>query len=185
MLQVAEATAGGIYIPDNAKERPTQGQVVAAGPGRIHPETGLLIDIAVSVGESVLYGKYDGTELKYNDEEHQLIKDDDVLLKYNGKEATLDNVTPVKDQVLVELPPKEATSMGGIIVSTPDEKKKRPDNGKVVKVGPGRIAGNGVLMKPQVAPGDNVRLRDFGGSEIKLDGKDYLVVRAYDILAKW
>ena len=165
---MAEATAGGIYIPDNAKERHTQGQVVAAGPGRIHPETGLLIEIAVNVGESVLYGKYDGTELKYN-----------------GKEATLENVEPVKDQVLVELPAKEATSMGGIIVSTPDEKKKRPDYGKVVKVGPGRIAGNGVLMKPQVAPGDSVRLRDFGGSEIKLDGKEYLVVRAYDILAKW
>ena len=159
--------------------------MVAAGPGRNHPETALLIPIAAKVGESVLYGKFDGTELKYNDEPHQLIKDDDVLLKYEGNEATLANVQPVKDQVLIELPPKEATSIGGIIVSSPNTKEKRADFGKVVKVGPGRIAGNGATMPIQVTPGDEVRFRDFAGSEIKLDGKDYLVIRAYDILAKW
>jgi chaperonin GroES len=140
----------------------------------------------VNVGDSVLYGKYDGTELKYNDEPHQLIKDDDVLLKYSGNEATLDNVQPVKDQVLIELPPKESTSIGGIIVSSaPGTEKKRADFGTVVKIGPGRQAGTGSIMPIQVAPGDQCRFRDFAGSEVKLDGKDFLVIRAYDILAKW
>jgi chaperonin GroES len=181
---MAVATSGGIFIPDNAKERPTQGTVIAAGPGRTHPETALLIETAVKVGDGVLYGKFDGTELKYNDEPHQLIKDDDILLKYDGKEATVENVQPVKDQVLIQLPLKEETSIGGIIVSNP-EKEKRPDFGIVAKVGPGRLAGNGSLMKIQVQPGDSVRFRDFAGSEVKLDGKNYLVIRAYDILCKW
>jgi chaperonin GroES len=55
--EVASATSGGLYIPDNAKERPTEGLVIAAGPGRVHPDTGILIGIAVTVGENVIYGK--------------------------------------------------------------------------------------------------------------------------------
>lgn len=183
--EAVTATSGGIYIPDNAKERPTEGLVIAAGKGRIHPETALQLDIAVQAGESVLYGKYDGTELRYNDVDHQLIKDDDVLLRYTGDKATLDNVTPVKDQVLVKLPPKEEKNAAGIIISTPGSKEKRRDYGEVVKIGPGRQAGNGVYMQIQVNPGDFVRFREFAGTQVKLDGLDYIVLRAYDILAKW
>lgn len=187
LIKVKEAlseTKGGLFIPDNAKERPTEGTVVANGPGRIHPETAVQLDIAVKTGEAVLYGKYDGSELRYNDEEHQLIKDDDVLLKYPaGTEATVSNVECVKDQILVELP-KEEESEGGLIISNV-EKDKRPDYGVVVKVGPGRQAGNGKYMTPQVSPGDHVKFRDFAGSQIKLDNKDHLVIRNYDILAKW
>lgn len=187
LIKVKEAlseTKGGLFIPDNAKERPTEGTVIANGPGRVHPETAVQLDIAVKEGEAVLYGKYDGSELRYNDEEHQLIKDDDVLLKYPaGEEAVIANVECVKDQILVELP-KEEQSEGGLIISNV-EKEKRPDYGVVVKVGPGRQAGNGKYMTPQVSPGDHVKFRDFAGSEIKLDNKDHLVIRNYDILAKW
>jgi chaperonin GroES len=179
------ATQGGLFIPDNAKERPTEGKVVSAGPGRVHPETGVQLDVAVKVGEGVIYGKYDGTELKYNDLNHQLIKDDDVLLKYVGDDVTLATVSCVKDQIMIELPPKEEANTAGIIISTPGAKEKRADHGIVTKVGPGRQAGNGVYMPPQVKPGDNVRFRDFAGSEVKIEGKEYVVIRAYDILAKW
>lgn len=188
LIRVKEAvaeTSGGIYIPDNAKERPTEGTVIAAGPGRVHPDTGLQLDIAVNVGDNVLYGKYDGIELKYNDVNHQLIKDDDVLLKYSGAVATVDTVECVKDQVLVEMPMKEEKTVAGIIVDVPGTKDKRSDYGVVVKIGPGRQAGNGLAMPIRVAPGDRVRFRDYAGSEIKLEKKSYLVIRAYDILAKW
>lgn len=178
-------TTGGIFIPDSAKERPTEGEVISTGPGRIHPETGLQLNIAVSVGDNVLYGKYDGIELKYNDWDHQLIKDDDVLLTFRGSIATVENVECVKDQVLIELPAKADASASGIIMSTPDTKSKRPDRGVVVKIGQGRQAGNGAIMPIRVAPGDNVRFRDFAGSEVKLGTKNYVVIRAYDILAKW
>ena len=90
-----------------------KGTVIATGPGRVHPETGILINIAVEVGENVIYGKYDGTELKYNDISHQMIKDDDILLKFKGKEATVANVEVVRDQVLVKLPPKEESNAAG------------------------------------------------------------------------
>jgi chaperonin GroES len=91
---------GGLYIPDNAKERPTEGLVMATGPGRVHPETGVQLGCAVKTGDGVIYGKYDGTEMKYNDANHQLIKDDDVLLMYSGSEPTFANAFPVKDQVM-------------------------------------------------------------------------------------
>jgi chaperonin GroES len=188
LVRVKEAitsTTGGIFIPDNAKERPTEGKVIAVGGGRVHPETAITIDMAVSVGDNVIYGKFDGSELKYNDINHQLIKDDDVLLKYSGSDATLASVECVKDQVLIKLPPKEETNSVGLIVSTPGSKDKRPDYGVVAKIGPGRQAGNGKVMPIQVTPGDNVRFRDFAGTEVKIEGKEYLVIRAYDILAKW
>jgi chaperonin GroES len=181
----AIATTGGLFIPDNAKERPTEGTVVAAGPGRVHPDTALLLDIATKVGDCVIYGKYDGTELKYNDVNHQMIKDDDVLLIYNGKEATFENVRCVKDQVMVKLPPKEEANLSGLIINTPGGSDKRPDTGVVAKVGPGRQAGNGKYLPIQVQPGDGVRFRDFAGSVVKIEGQEYVVIRAYDILAKW
>lgn len=207
MIKVKEAavsTAGGLFIPDNAKgngiiilylnviinfilllERPTEGLVIAAGPGRIHPETAVQMDMAAKVGESVVYGKYDGSELKYNDVNHQMIKDDDILFKYQGTEMKLDLINCVKDQVLIRLPPKEEAASSGIILSTPGDKEKKPDHGTVVKIGPGRQAGNGKYMPIQVEPNDKVKFRSFAGNEIKIQGIDYIVVRAYDILAKW
>jgi chaperonin GroES len=184
---IKTATQGGLFIPDNAKERPTEGLVVAAGPGRVHPETALQLRIACNVGQKVLYGKYDGTELKYNDASHQMIKDDDVLLTYEGDEALLENVQAVKDQVLVRLPPREESNAAGLIISTPsgEGEAKRPNYGCVAKVGPGRQCGNGQVMPIQVTEGDNVRFREYGGAQIKLGTDEYIVVRAYDILAKW
>mmetsp|Transcript_3580 Transcript_3580/g.5901 ORF Transcript_3580/g.5901 Transcript_3580/m.5901 type:complete len:245 (-) Transcript_3580:58-792(-) len=182
---IKAATQGGIYIPDQAKERPTEGTVIAAGPGRVHPETGLQLDIACKVGQNVLYGKYDGSELRYDDINHQLIKDDDVLLTYEGEEALLENVECVKDQVLIKLPEKEEASGSGLIISTPGEEGKRPNYGTVAKIGPGRQAGGGNRMPIQVKPGDGVRFREYGGAQIKLGTDEYVVMRAYDILAIW
>ena len=183
--EAASSTASGLFIPDSAKARPTEGTVVAVGPGRVHPDTAKLLETTVKVGSHVLYGKYDGTELKYNDASHQMIKDDDVLLTYTGSEATLDNVECVKDQVLIQLPPKEEKSQSGIIISTPGSQDKRSTSGIVAKVGPGRHAANGELIQPQVAAGDGVRFREFGGNLVKLGGEEFIVVRSSDILAKW
>lgn len=152
IFQTASNVLGGLYIPDNAKERPNEGLVMAAGPGRIHPETGIQLECPVVAGDSVIYGKYDGTEMKYNDMNHQLIKDDDVLLKYTGNDLKFENCEPVKDQVMIRLKGKEATSASGIIVNAVDNKDIRIDCGVVAKVGPGRQAGNGATMPIQVCP---------------------------------
>jgi chaperonin GroES len=70
---------GGLYIPDTAKEKPTQGEVIAVGPGRI--EKGQRVPVDLKVGDSVIYGKYSGTPFQMGDDEVIIIKASDVLAK--------------------------------------------------------------------------------------------------------
>ena len=71
-------TAGGIVLPDSAKEKPQQGEVIAAGPGRVL-DNGKVAPMDVKVGDRVYYGKYSGTEVKLNGEELVVLRQDDVL----------------------------------------------------------------------------------------------------------
>ena len=68
------------------------GRVVAAGPGKLHPHTGVRITNPVTIGDSVLFGKFDGHDMNYNEEPVTMIRDDDVLLYYQGVRMTLANV---------------------------------------------------------------------------------------------
>ena len=77
-IQADEKTAGGIIIPDTAKEKPSQGEVIAVGPGG-RDETGKLIPIDIKVGDRVLFGKWSGTEVKIDGEELLIMKESDVL----------------------------------------------------------------------------------------------------------
>jgi len=71
-------TRGGIIIPDTAKEKPMQGKVVAAGSGRLHDD-GKVTPLGVKKGDRVLFGKYAGTEITVEGDEHIIIREDDVL----------------------------------------------------------------------------------------------------------
>ncbi len=71
-------TAGGIIIPDTAKEKPQRGQIVAAGKGRV-TEDGKVTPLDVKVGDQILFGKYSGTELKLNGEEYLMMREEDIL----------------------------------------------------------------------------------------------------------
>lgn len=73
-----EKTAGGIIIPDSAKEKPQRGEVVAAGNGRVSQD-GKTFPLEVKAGDTVLFGKYSGTELKIGGEELLMMREDDVL----------------------------------------------------------------------------------------------------------
>jgi chaperonin GroES len=75
----AETMRGGLYIPDTAKEKPTQGQVLAVGPGRI--EKGQRVKMDVQAGDKVIYGKYSGTPYEVGDDELIIIKAPDILAK--------------------------------------------------------------------------------------------------------
>jgi chaperonin GroES len=77
-LSAEEKTAGGIVLPDSAKEKPQQGEVVAAGPGKVL-DNGQVAAMDVKVGDRVYYGKYSGTEVKLNGEELVVLRQDDVL----------------------------------------------------------------------------------------------------------
>jgi chaperonin GroES len=71
-------TKGGIIIPENAREKPVQGEVVAVGPGR-RDEAGKLVPIDVRAGETILFGKWSGTEVKIDDEELLVIQESDIM----------------------------------------------------------------------------------------------------------
>ncbi len=73
-----EKTASGLYIPDTAKEKPFEAIVRAVGPGRIGKD-GELVKMQVAEGDRVLFGKYAGTEVSLNGEEHLILKEDDIL----------------------------------------------------------------------------------------------------------
>ena len=75
----AETMRGGLYIPDTAKEKPTQGEIVAVGPGRV--EKGQRIPMDVKVGDKVLYGKYSGTNITLDGDEVVIVKSSDILAK--------------------------------------------------------------------------------------------------------
>jgi chaperonin GroES len=77
-IEADEKSAGGIIIPDTAKEKPSQGEVIAVGPGG-RDEAGKLISIDVQVGDRVLFGKWSGTEVKIDGQELLIIKESDVM----------------------------------------------------------------------------------------------------------
>lgn len=77
-LEAEEKTAGGIVLPDTAKEKPIQGKVIAVGEGR-RTEDGKLIPMQVKKGDRILFGKYSGTEVKLEGQEYLIMKEDDVL----------------------------------------------------------------------------------------------------------
>ena len=77
-IDAEEKTAGGIIIPDTAKEKPQQGEVVAVGPGG-RDETGKLIPLDVKAGDRVLFGKWSGTEVKIDGVEYLIMKESDIM----------------------------------------------------------------------------------------------------------
>lgn len=77
-LEEEEKTAGGLYIPDSAKEKPIQGKVIAVGAGKRDKE-GKPIPVELKAGDKVLFSKYSGTEVKIEGEEHLIMREDDIL----------------------------------------------------------------------------------------------------------
>jgi chaperonin GroES len=85
-LEAEEKTAGGIIIPDTAKEKPMEGEIVAAGPGA-RDETGKLVPLDVKEGDRILFGKWSGTEVKLDGEELLIMKESDVMGIIEGQPA--------------------------------------------------------------------------------------------------
>ena len=73
-----EKTKGGLYIPDSAKEKPQQGKVMAVGKGRVSDD-GKVIPLDVKAGDKILFGKYSGSEVKIDDKEYLILREEDVL----------------------------------------------------------------------------------------------------------
>ena len=77
-LQEQDRTAGGLYIPDSAKEKPVEAEVIAVGNGKVN-EDGTVRKLDVKAGDKILFGKYSGSEVKLDGEEHLIMREDDIL----------------------------------------------------------------------------------------------------------
>jgi len=86
-IEREEVTKGGIVLPDTAKEKPQEGEVLAVGPGRLS-EDGKRIAMDVKVGDIVIYSKYGGTDIKIDDEELIILRESDILAKKPSKKTT-------------------------------------------------------------------------------------------------
>ena len=180
-----EETDGGILLTGKAKITKTEGLVMAAGPGKTHPDTGALFEMPVEAGENVVYGQFDGTEIDIDGEMHTLIRDDDILVKFSGDDLSMESCSVLRDSVLVYVETKETATEGGILLAQSSSSENRPSTGKVVKVGPGRFATNGDRMEMEIDEGDFIKFRDYAGKEVEIDGEEYTVVSSMDILAKF
>lgn len=179
------ATSGGILLPDQSKERPTEGLVVAAGKGKIHPFTGIRIHNPIKEGMSVLYGKYDGKSITYNDDSCQMIRDDDCLLYYEGVTMKLENVFPVRDYLLVAMDanPESLETSSGVVIASQVVADDAPCEGTIVKVGEGRLNSSGELSPSPVEVGERVKFKDYAGNDVTIEGRNYSVVKMVNILS--
>ena len=78
VLEQEEKTVGGIYLPDTAKEKPCEGEIIAAGPGKLQ-EDGSCVALDVKAGDKVIFSKYAGTEVKYEGEKYLIVSERDIL----------------------------------------------------------------------------------------------------------
>ncbi len=91
------------------------------------------------------------------------------------------SIKPLADRVLVEPLEGETVSKGGIVI--PDTAKEKPQQGKVIAVGPGRIGEEGTRIEPDVKKGQKILYGKYSGTEVTVSGKEYLILRESDILA--
>jgi chaperonin GroES len=91
------------------------------------------------------------------------------------------NIKPLEDKLVVQASEAETTTASGIVI--PDTAKEKPQEGKVLAVGPGRVDDNGNRIPLDVAVGDVVIFSKYGGTEVKYQGEDYLVLSSRDVLA--
>ena len=90
-------------------------------------------------------------------------------------------IRPLADKILVQRLEAESVTAGGIVL--PDSAKERPQRGKVQSVGDGRLLKDGSRCKPQVKKGDEVLFTSYAGTEVKVDGKEYMIMDESDIMA--
>ena len=88
---------------------------------------------------------------------------------------------PLSDRIIVKAKAKEEVTKGGIVL--PDTAKETPQEGEVIAVGPGKVLDNGKTVPMEVKVGDTVLFAKYGGTEVKVDGEEYIILRQDDVLA--
>lgn len=173
-----------IILPDQFRVKYNEADVLATGPGKLHPHTGIRITSPVSIGMSVLYGATDENELKYNNEILHIVNGEDVLLFYHGPSMTKHNVKPCRDYILVKPVKGKLQTDSGIYFSSSLIKREddRANIGTVFKVGDGRTSNTGKNIESPFKVAQKVKFKSYSSIKVTIEDEEYLLVRMVDIL---
>jgi len=182
--EAVKETKGGLLLSTKSQEKPIEGEVVSVGAGSVNEETGVRTPVWAQVGKKVMYSKYGAEKVKLGDDEYVLVRDQELLLSYEGEEATLESLKMPPGKLLVRLQEEEGQTEGGLLLS---KGAAKPDTtvGVVVSVSEGVRGKDGEMLPLEVQVGDVVRFRY--GNEVKLEvGKaEFRTIDSEDCLAKW
>jgi chaperonin GroES len=167
---------GLIIIPDNAKEKMLEGTVLAVGQGIVNPQTGILRPADVKVGDRVLFAsQYVGTDVKIEEKDLVVCRQND-LATVIAEDGTL---RPMFDRLVVQRASGEK-KIGSLYV--PESAIQKTTEGTVLALGSGAILSSGVQMAWDFAVGDRILFGKYAGSEVKVDGKEMLILREDEVL---
>uniref|UniRef100_A0ACD5Y4Y3 Uncharacterized protein n=1 Tax=Avena sativa TaxID=4498 RepID=A0ACD5Y4Y3_AVESA len=172
-----DKTAGGILLPTTAQSRPQGGEVVAVGEGRSIGSN--VVEISVPVGAKVIYSKYAGTELEFNDTNHLIMKEDDIIGILDTDDVK--DLKPLGDRILIKVAESEEETAGGLLLT--QATKEKPSVGTVVAVGPGPLGDDGSRTPLSITPGSSVLYSKYAGSEFKGSEGEYIVLRVSELIA--
>ncbi|KAF7094291.1 hypothetical protein CFC21_096609 [Triticum aestivum] len=170
-----EKTIGGILLPSSAQSKPQGGEIVAVGGGRT------IGDKKVETGSQVVYSKYAGTEVEYNNSKHLIMKEDDIIGILESDDVK--DMKPLNDRILIKVAEASDKTEAGLILT--ETTKEKPSIGTVVAVGPGSLDEEGKRQPLPVSPGSTVLYSKYAGGEFKgADGTNYIVLRVSDVMAE-
>uniref|UniRef100_A0A0D9XE40 20 kDa chaperonin, chloroplastic n=1 Tax=Leersia perrieri TaxID=77586 RepID=A0A0D9XE40_9ORYZ len=182
-----DKTVGGILLPTSVQSKPQGGEVVAVGEGRSIGSNS--IEISVPVGAQVVYSKYAGTELEFNDSDHLILKEDDIIGILDTDDVK--DLKPLNDRILIKVAEAEEKTAGGLLLT--QATKEKPSIGtnlllwisskKVTAVGPGPLIEDGSRKPLSITPGNTVMYSKYAGSEFKGEDGEYIVLRVSDVMA--
>ncbi|KAL1189082.1 20 kDa chaperonin [Cardamine amara subsp. amara] len=176
--EAEEKTLGGILLPSTAQSKPQGGEVVAVGEGRTIGKT--KIGITVPTGAQIIYSKYAGTEVEFNDVKHLILKEDDIVGILETED--IKDLKPLNDRVFIKVAEAEEKTAGGLLLT--ETTKEKPSIGTVIAVGPGSLDEEGTVKPLPISTGSTVLYSKYAGNDFKAkDGSNYIALRASDVMA--
>ncbi|KAK9805866.1 hypothetical protein WJX73_010329 [Symbiochloris irregularis] len=188
LAKVAEEenkTLGGILLPTTAHRRPTSGDVVSVGDGRVGERTR---EFTLKAGDTIIYNKFGlgATDIEVDGELHILIKEDDVigtLPRSGATAADVKDLKPINDRVLVKVQEEADVTAGGVLL--PLTAKEKPIAGVVVRTGAGKLQEDGTRKAPKVKEGDSILYFKWAGDNMETpDGDKFVSLHESDLLCK-
>lgn len=182
-----QMSKGGVYLPNESRERQVVGKVLSVGSPGINIETGAKIPIEVSVGDWIIFGRNEAHNLEYNSKDCAIIRSGEILAKVaeNDGNPQPNNILPLGDVVFIKILNQEVHSSG--IILAHENKNEAPVYGEVVSVGNGSFDNSGKKLPIDVKVGDKVRFSSYVADEmtVKFGDENFMFIRLRDILAKW